>query len=76
MLETASVREIVFGRDGVANAVRADMLVVNHGAPIHRATCEMAAELEGRCEMQWIDAPVSGGPEAADGFCRTPRTSG
>ena len=66
VLETASVREIVFGRDGVANAGRADMVFVDHGTTIHRATCEMAVELEGRCGMQWIDAPVSGGPEAAE----------
>jgi len=66
VLETAAVREIVLGDDGVANVGRADMVLVDHGTTIHRDTCEMAAELASRCGMQWVDAPVSGGPEAAE----------
>jgi len=66
VLETASVREIVLGPGGIAEAGAADKVLVDHGTTALTATRELAAALEERCGMAWVDAPVSGGPPAAD----------
>ncbi len=66
VLETSSVRDIVLGKDGVAETGQAGAVVVDHGTTVLDATREMAEELERRCGMAWVDAPVSGGPSAAE----------
>lgn len=66
VLETASVREIVFGPRGVVESGHSGAVLVDHGTTELEATRDMAAELERRCGMSWVDAPVSGGPPAAE----------
>ena len=62
---TDGVRAAVFGPDGVAEAANGDKLLVDHSTSVVQDTKDMAAELLERTGMGWIDAPVSGGPPAA-----------
>ena len=66
VLETASVRQIVLGEGGVAETGNADKVLIDHGTTVLEATWEMADHLAARCGMAWVDAPVSGGPPAAE----------
>jgi len=66
VLETSSVRDIVLGTDSIAETGQAGAVVVDHGTTVLDATREMAEELVSRCGMAWVDAPVSGGPSAAE----------
>lgn len=63
---TQAVREAVFGKDGVADAANNDKLLVDHSTTLIESTKEMAATLKQRSGMGWVDAPVSGGPPAAE----------
>lgn len=63
---TDCVHEAVFGRGGVAESASADKVLVDHSTTIFEATKSMADELRDRSGMGWVDAPVSGGPPAAE----------
>lgn len=65
VLHTEAVRGVVFGPDGVAGADVAGRLLVDLSTADPAATREMAAALQRRAGMGWVDAPVSGGPHAA-----------
>lgn len=68
LADTAVVREVVFGPGGIVEGARPGQLLVDFSSLEPAATREMAAELERRSGMRWIDAPVSGGtPGAAAG---------
>lgn len=62
---TAAVEESVFGNSGVADAATAEKILVDHSTTETTATVDMAARLHEQSGMQWVDAPVSGGPPAA-----------
>lgn len=64
VLNTEAVAQCVFGPEGVA-AARGDRLLVDLSTADPAATREMAARLKRDSGMGWIDAPVSGGPDAA-----------
>ncbi|MCJ0974219.1 NAD(P)-dependent oxidoreductase [Pseudomonas sp. PS1] len=66
LADTAVVREVVFGRDGIAEGARAGQLLVDHSSLEPAATRAMATELETRRGMRWVDAPVSGGTAGAE----------
>ena len=51
---------------GVAEGGKAGKLLVDHSSLEPTATRDMAAELEFRCGMRWVDAPVSGGTAGAE----------
>jgi 3-hydroxyisobutyrate dehydrogenase len=68
LANTEVVREVVFGPGGIVEGGRPGQLLVDFSSLEPAATREMAAELEARCGMHWMDAPVSGGtPGAAAG---------
>src|SRR5690606_22845840 len=68
LADTAAVRDVVFGSGGIVERARPGQLLVDFSSAEPAATREMAAELEARTGMRWIDAPVSGGtPGAAAG---------
>ena len=69
VLDTAAVRDVVLGPGGVVEAARPGALLVDHSTATPIPTSDMAAELERRAGMPWINAPVSGGP----GFARERR---
>ncbi|WP_374438060.1 NAD(P)-dependent oxidoreductase [Pseudomonas panipatensis] len=66
LADTAAVREVVFGPGGIVEGARAGQLLVDFSSLEPAATREMAAELEARSGMRWIDAPVSGGTPGAE----------
>lgn len=66
LADTAAVREVVFGVGGIVESARAGQVLVDFSSLEPAATREMAAELEARTGMRWVDAPVSGGTPGAE----------
>lgn len=66
LADTAVVREVVFGAGGIVEGARAGQVLVDHSSLEPAATRAMAAELETRSGMRWVDAPVSGGTAGAE----------
>jgi 3-hydroxyisobutyrate dehydrogenase len=66
LADTAAVRDVVFGAGGIVEGARVGQLLVDFSSLEPAATREMAAELEARTGMRWIDAPVSGGTPGAE----------
>nr|MBF0685741.1 NAD(P)-dependent oxidoreductase [Pseudomonas sp.] len=66
LADTGVVREVVFGAGGIVEAARQGQLLVDHSSLEPAATRAMAAELEARSGMRWVDAPVSGGTAGAE----------
>lgn len=66
LADTAVVREVVFGPGGLVEGARAGQVLVDFSSLEPAATREMAAELERRTGVHWIDAPVSGGTPGAE----------
>ncbi|MFJ4349174.1 NAD(P)-dependent oxidoreductase [Pseudomonas sp. NPDC089401] len=66
LADTAVVREVVFGEQGIAQGGRRGQLLVDLSSLEATATREMAAELAALCGMAWLDAPVSGGTAGAE----------
>jgi 3-hydroxyisobutyrate dehydrogenase len=56
----------VFGADGVAQAGAAGQVLVDHSTTPVEVTKAFAARLREQTGMGWVDAPVSGGPPAAE----------
>ncbi|MFC3127374.1 NAD(P)-dependent oxidoreductase [Pseudoroseomonas globiformis] len=65
VLHTDAVQEVVFGPDGLAAGAAPGTLLIDHSTADPARTREMAARLRGERNGAWVDAPVSGGPEAA-----------
>ncbi|WP_417660127.1 NAD(P)-dependent oxidoreductase [Pseudomonas sp.] len=66
LANTDVVREVVFGPGGVVETARPGQLLVDFSSLDPAQTREMAAELERRTGMRWVDAPVSGGTAGAE----------
>lgn len=66
LANTGVVREVVFGPGGIVEGARPGQLLVDFSSLEPAATREMAAELEARTGMRWVDAPVSGGTPGAE----------
>jgi len=66
LADTAAVREVVFGPGGIVEQGLPGQLLVDFSSCEPGATREMAVELEERCGMRWVDAPVSGGTPGAE----------
>jgi 3-hydroxyisobutyrate dehydrogenase len=65
LANTEAVRDVVFGPGGIVEQGQPGQLLVDFSSLEPMATREMAAELEARCRMRWVDAPVSGGTPGA-----------
>lgn len=65
VLHTEAVESCVFGADGVAGAAGPDKLLVDFSTADPARTKAMAERLRRETGMGWVDAPVSGGPQAA-----------
>ncbi|MFG0379760.1 NAD(P)-dependent oxidoreductase [Pseudomonas sp. zbq_18] len=66
LADTAAVRSVVFDADGIAERAKPGQLLVDFSSLEPAATREMAAALESRAGMRWVDAPVSGGTPGAE----------
>lgn len=64
--DVAAIGAVALGEDGLAAGGRAGGLVVDMSTISPDATERVAGELEARCGMTWVDAPVSGGPPASE----------
>ena len=56
----------VFGAHGIAEGTARSKILVDHSTTEVATTREFAARLEAETGMRWVDAPVSGGPPAAE----------
>jgi 3-hydroxyisobutyrate dehydrogenase-like beta-hydroxyacid dehydrogenase len=59
------VREILFGAEGAAQSLAAGAIVIDHSTTSAELAREMAARLRER-EIEFLDAPVSGGQSGAE----------
>jgi 3-hydroxyisobutyrate dehydrogenase len=63
---TEAVGEVAFGSGGVVEAAGAGQILVDHSTSEVAATRANAERLRQACGAGWVDAPVSGGPPAAE----------
>jgi len=73
---TDCVEQAVFGPGGIAEAAAAGKVLVDISTTVAEATRDMATRLKERTGMDWIDAPVSGGPPAAQSGALTVMAGG
>ncbi len=66
VVSTDAVHEVVFGSGGVVEAASAGKVLVDHSTTVMENTKAMADTLREGSGMGWVDAPVSGGPPAAE----------
>ncbi|WP_150727610.1 NAD(P)-dependent oxidoreductase [Pseudomonas fluorescens] len=66
LADTSVVREVVFGPTGIIEGAKKGQLLVDFSSLEPNATREMAAELDGKTGMGWLDTPVSGGVVGAE----------
>lgn len=66
LANTQAVHDVVFGPHGIATQGLPGQLLVDFSSTDPAQTRHMAAELEARCGMRWVDAPVSGGTQGAE----------
>lgn len=60
--DTNAVETVVFGEGGIVEGGRSGTVLVDHSSIKPDATRGFATRIEAECGMQWLDAPVSGGP--------------
>lgn len=65
VLHTEAVEQCVFSRDGIAVTASAGKILVDHSTIDPARSRQFAERLHAETGMKWIDAPVSGGPNAA-----------
>lgn len=61
----AAVEQVVFGKDGVAQAGGSDKVLIDMSTCAAAHTQQLAQRLTQQCGMAWLDAPISGGAPAA-----------
>ncbi|MGE4646722.1 MAG: NAD(P)-dependent oxidoreductase [Arenicellales bacterium] len=65
VINTPALTEAIFGPDGIVEGGRADKIFLDHSTTIADKTRQLAGRLNRETGMNWVDAPVSGGPPAA-----------
>jgi 3-hydroxyisobutyrate dehydrogenase len=65
VLHTDAVEACVFGENGIAKAARGPRLLIDMSTIDPAATRDFAARLHAAIGTGWVDAPISGGPDAA-----------
>lgn len=66
LADTAAVRSVVFGEQGIQQTAHDGQLLVDLSSVEPAATRAMAERLEQASGMRWVDAPVSGGVGGAE----------
>ena len=61
----AAVESLLFGDDGLGNALRAGQIIVDHSSIDPETTRRIAIRLKDH-GVRWVDAPVSGGVKGAE----------
>jgi len=65
VMTSTDLEELVFGKDGLSSVEGAHKAIVDHSTTPADMTRNFAVRLKDKNGMDWIDAPVSGGPPAA-----------
>ena len=65
VLDTTAVESVAFGPAGVASAGQGAAILVDHSTANPEPTRALAARLKAERGIDWIDAPISGGPSFA-----------
>lgn len=65
VLDAKAVEAVVFGPGGVIEGVSPGQIVVDHSTIAPGETTRMADLLRERAGVDWVDAPISGGPPFA-----------
>jgi 3-hydroxyisobutyrate dehydrogenase-like beta-hydroxyacid dehydrogenase len=65
VMTSDDLEAVIFGNDGVVNADVNGKILIDHSTTPEATTRDFAARLKTQHGMDWIDAPVSGGPPAA-----------
>ena len=63
--KTESVKEVVFGKDGIVNKAQDNTIILDLSTTLANETINFANQLHKKTGAAWIDAPVSGGPDKA-----------
>ena len=63
--KTESVKEEVFGKDGIVNNAHNNTIILDLSTTLANETINFANQLNKKTGAAWIDAPVSGGPDKA-----------
>ena len=63
--KTESVKQVVFGKDGVVNNANDNTIILDLSTTLANETINFANQLNKKTGAAWIDAPVSGGPDKA-----------
>ena len=63
--KTQSVREVVFGKNGIVNNANENTIILDLSTTLANETINFANQLIKKTGASWIDAPVSGGPDKA-----------
>jgi 3-hydroxyisobutyrate dehydrogenase-like beta-hydroxyacid dehydrogenase len=66
VMTKSDLAAVVFGANGIAQGAARGKVLVDHSTTEIAATREFGARLEAETGMRWVDAPVSGGPPAAE----------
>jgi len=66
VMTKADLEDAVFGKDGVVAGASSEKILIDHSTTPVDVTKAFAARLQKETGMAWIDAPVSGGPPAAE----------
>jgi 3-hydroxyisobutyrate dehydrogenase len=66
LTDTKAVEAAVFGKDGIAEGIARDAVLVDFSSMSPEATRDFAARLHALSGAQWLDAPVSGGVAGAE----------
>lgn len=66
VMTRADLEDVVFGEDGVAAGASSEKILIDHSTTPVEVTRAFAKHLHDDTGMVWIDAPVSGGPPAAE----------
>jgi len=64
--DTDAIKAVVLGEGGIAEHGRRGQVLIDCSSIDPQTTRELAAHLKRECEMEWIDAPVSGGVAGAE----------
>lgn len=64
--DTDAVEAVIFGEGGAADYLQKGQLVVDFSSIDPDRTRDMAQRLAQRCQVNWVDAPVSGGVAGAE----------
>lgn len=65
VLDTPAVEAVVFGPQGIASAGQGAAILVDHSTANPEPTRALARRLKAERGIDWVDAPISGGPSFA-----------